>query len=172
MSKFGKTPLAIIGLVGWLVASGAAQAQVVCPPGMEQYRTGSENDGFGVALCGPIREREQAQEPEQSYWATRWGAIATDGPAGAFGAVEGMSSERKARKAALTSCKETGGQKCKVDMTYSNQCAVTVVGKKTHLSQGAATVEDATDIGLRRCREVDDDCRVYYAACSLPELVR
>lgn len=170
--KFGKTSLAVIGLAGWLIALGAAQAQVVCPPGMEQHRTGSQNDGFGVALCGPIREQEQEQEPELPAWATRWGAIASDGLAGAFGAAEGMRSKRKAKNAAMASCKETGGRQCKVDLTYSNQCAVTVTGRRTHLSQGAATVEEATGIGLRRCREVDDDCRVYYAACSLPERVR
>jgi hypothetical protein len=172
MLKFGKTSLAAVGLAGWLIASGAAQAQIVCPPGMEPYRTGNPNDGFGVALCGPIREQERAQEPELPAWATRWGAIASDGSAGAFGAAEGMRSKRRAKNAAMASCKETGGQRCKVDLTYSNQCAVTVVGRKTHLSQGAATVEEATDIGLRRCREVDDDCRVYYSACSLPELIR
>ncbi|WP_226467170.1 DUF4189 domain-containing protein [Luteimonas panaciterrae] len=170
--RLGKAPLVatIFLLAGLLAMPLVSQAQTNCPRGMKPYRTGSDNDGSGVAVCGPIRE--QAPEPVQPYWATRWGAIATDGPAGAFGAAEGMSSKRKAKKAAFASCKQTGGQSCKVDLTYSNQCAVTVVGGKTHLSQGAATVEEATDIGLRRCREVDDDCRVYYAACSLPELIR
>lgn len=171
MPRLGKAPrvATIVLLVGLLVVSLVTQAQTNCPRGMKPYRTGSDNDGFGVAVCGPIRE--QVPEPVQPFWATRWGAIATDGPAGAFGAAEGMSSQRKARKAALASCKETGGRHCKVDMTYSNQCAVTIVGKKTHLSQSAATVDEATDIGLRRCREVDGDCRVYYAACSLPKLI-
>jgi hypothetical protein len=55
-----------------------------------------------------------------------------------------MKSKRKAEAAALAACRSKGGKNCEVDLAYFNQCAVMLVGEKTYIVQGAASVEEAT----------------------------
>ncbi|MGO1069697.1 DUF4189 domain-containing protein [Lysobacter sp. CA199] len=111
--------------------------------------------------------------PSGPQWASRWGAIAADAGNGVMGAVDSRDSKRAASKEAIAECKARGGNKCKVALTYHNQCAVTINGSTGANSVGAASVERATEIGMEMCRERgDNDCRVYYQACSMPVRIR
>ncbi len=114
----------------------------------------------------------QAAVPPLMKWADRWGAIATDGPSASLGTAVGMSSKRKAEKIALTQCRAKGGANCKVDLAYYNQCAVLVSGDSKYLIQGAATIDEASEIAVRRCNAEDVNCRVHYDDCSMAERIQ
>jgi len=106
--------------------------------------------------------------PPQERWADRWGAIATDADNAKLGAVVDMTSEKKAKQAALETCKKNGGTNCRVDISYYNQCAVLVTGDSMYSTARGATVEEAEKLGFSKCRNADVNCRVYYSDCSLP----
>lgn len=155
---------------GALILSSANVARAeggTCPPGFYPQ------NGPGVLGCAPIPsgESESTSGPAPK-WATRWGAIATDGAKSAFGAASDMPRKRAAQKEALARCKAQGGASCKVDLVYYNQCAVTIAGDSKYLSQGAESVRIATEVGMKRCDELDAGCRVYYSGCSLPVRIR
>ena len=130
----------------------------------------------GVMGCAPIPDYDDggnaSSAAARTAWADRWGAIATDGPNAILGSATGMSSRRKAEKAALSECGAKGGNNCKIDLAFHNQCAVLVTGDIGHLIQSAATVEEATRLGVEKCNESDANCRAFFSACSLPEVVR
>ena len=136
-----------------------------CPPGF--YPVNSP----GVMGCAPIpnNDRTSAQTaPAAPRWKTTWGAFATDGPSAALGASVGMPNKRKAEKFALAQCREKGGKNCEIDMTFYNQCAVLVTGDRVYNTSHAATVEEASRLGIAECEREDVNCRVYYSDCSLP----
>lgn len=105
-------------------------------------------------------------------WAARWGAIATDVSKRALGGATGLSSKRKAQKAAIAACQVNGGVACKIDVAYVNQCAVIVTGDNRYVTAHAPNIGEATSIGMERCGREDVNCRVHYTDCSYPEQVR
>ena len=136
-----------------------------CPPGY--YPVNS----LGVIGCAPTPNSENGggrRAVPKATWADRWGAIATDGPSAALGASVGMPNKRKAEKFALAQCREKGGKNCEIDMTFYNQCAVLVTGDRVYNTSHAATVEEASRLGIAECEKEDVNCRVYYSDCSLP----
>jgi hypothetical protein len=156
----------IVGVSLFLIS--AAYAESGCPPGMIPYRAGTDPNA-----CGPIPTVSGPTMPTGPQWASRWGAIASDASKGVMGAVDSRSSKREASRLAITECKTRGGLDCKVRFTYHNQCVVTVQGSSGATNSGAATIEEATNIGMRSCAEHGDtDCDIYYKACSLPVRVR
>ena len=84
-----------------------------------------------------------------------------------------MTSKRQAEKAALRDCRAKGGAGCEVSLSYHNQCAVVVAGIGYSVSQGAASVDEASAQGLKTCNDAGvASCTVYYSACSLPEQIQ
>lgn len=151
-----------------LVYLDSARAEGGCPPGMIPYRAGAD-----ASSCGPMPSNGAASIPTGPMWATRWGAIAVDPSSGVMGAVDSRDSKRAASKDAIAECKARGGNKCKVRLSYHNQCAATVQGRTGANDAGAASVERAVEIGMELCRaRGDTDCHVYYQACSMPVRVR
>ena len=143
---------------------------ISCPDGYQPAGTSAYGNPDG---CVPYPDSTQnkAQAP-QGRWETRWGAIATDGSSTAVGTVIGVQSKQAAVKAAITQCRAKGGKACKSILSYYNQCAVIVTGDKQHLAQSAATVKEASDIGMNKCSALDTNCSVYYAECSPPEWIQ
>ena len=152
-----------------LLLSTTSHAQTACPPGMEEY-------GAGVCGCSQSEEpaqqipQQQLPQPPATRWASRWGAIATDGPGGSFGSAVDKSSRRGAESAAISDClSKRGSPNCKIEVSYANGCGVMTVGDKMHNSNYGSTVEEATQKGMAMCRSAGDtNCHVYYSACSLP----
>lgn len=83
-----------------------------------------------------------------------------------------LATRRDAERAALRECKTKGGANCKIIMYFGNACGVMVWGKTHWEVASGATVAEAARPGLERCNKVDDDCRIYYSACSLPRRVQ
>ncbi|MBT2746927.1 DUF4189 domain-containing protein [Lysobacter sp. ISL-42] len=53
----------------------------------------------------------------------------TNGGVG-IGSASGMKKEDQAEKSALLACKDKGGTRCSVRITYSNQCASLIWGSQ------------------------------------------
>lgn len=125
----------------------------------------------GWSGCAPMIQGQETPPDPGPQWATRWGAIAVDGKAGKFGAIDGNRTKRSASKTAIAECKRNGGRKCKVMLTYYNQCAALASGSTFSISYHAPEQEQAVRGALESCGQKDGDCRVYYAGCSYPQLI-
>jgi hypothetical protein len=64
--------------------------------------------------------------------------------------------------------KPRGGEGCRLDITFYNQCAVLVTGDRLYKTVSAGSIERASQVGMKWCAEVDSNCRVYYSACTEP----
>lgn len=162
-----------------LLSSFAAFAEGGCPPG--QYPIG----GQGVVGCAPIPGGSGGAAPVSKptgEWETRWGAIAEDysanerGVPAATGASDSRRSKREANEAALAQCNQLGGQKCKVVMSYHNQCVA--IADPKPVSQGgrggksvvyrAQTEDLAKSEAMKRCSpDGRGECSLIYSACSV-----
>lgn len=157
-----------------LLVCGWAHAEQGCAPGF--FPGGTQPNG---PVCVPIpgygttnattSSSAPAHVPE---WATRWGAIAIDETNSGVGVAAGMSSKRRAEKAAMKGCRAKGGSACKINLIYQNQCAVIAWGDTQASVLGAATIQEASDVALEDCGKRTSNCRIYYADCSLPERIQ
>lgn len=152
-----------------LLVSGAVRAEMGCPPGLFPNTFGAPGGG-----CIPYNENvPQAPQVPQVRWANRWGALAvatTNSGAGGsvLGVSQGMKSEGKAEKKALSHCRDQGGLDCKLDLTYRNQCAVVVWGGKVTFRREHQPLRKM--MGMRGCMaDGDANCVLYYSACSRAE---
>jgi len=170
-----KAWLWLIGLA--LLLSGVAHAEGNCPDGMyETNPPGTE----GPVGCAPIpgynqqQGQQQTPQPPPEQWADHWGAIATDGLSGSFGASTNLLTRSSAEQAALTDCQsKKGSQNCKIETWYRNGCAAMVLSDKGHNVTNGATADEAIRAGMKICSAAKDGrCDVYYSACSLPQRVQ
>lgn len=161
-------------LLSLLCGSHVALAEGGCPQGMTPVNNGQNwtcipggNDPAGG-------QAQQAAAPPQptGWWEKTWGAIAPSGRDAVLGTAVGASSEADAERLAMADCKAKGGEGCKVQITYRNQCAVMVVGDQFLGTAHAESVEMASDIGIRNCDATDTNCKVYYSACTEPKFHR
>lgn len=105
-------------------------------------------------------------------WVGGWGAVAMDEDYKG-GTVEDRDSKDEAETIALDLCKRNGGNKCKVLVTFDNQCAAMVQepdGGTVHGNTGATT-ELAEQRALGACRG-GNRCEVIYSKCSHPHPAR
>lgn len=157
---------------GLLTLHLTIQAEGRCPPGYYPW------DTPGVSGCIPIpgynQQQQQTTPPRPlGRWESRWGAIATDEPHGIVGSVTGLSSRQAAERGAMADCAAKGGQHCKLETWYSNGCAALVVGDHVYNVTAEASLEQATEQGMKICsRGGVTGCHVHFSACSLPALIR
>lgn len=154
----------------FLLSVGVVHAEGNCPQGY--YPIGTPQGQSGPQGCAPIPGYDNNQQQTQSQlspqWRDRWGAIATDGPGGSFGAAIDMPDRSSAESAALTDCHSKRGATCAIETWYRNRCAAMIIGDNSHISVNAATVNEAIQMGTRKCNATDTNCHVYYSDCSLP----
>lgn len=168
----------LVLLLSLLSATFWVQAEGRCPPG--QYPIG----GQGVGGCAPIASGgsgESTGPVATGKWETRWGAIAEDSTT--LNLVTGVSSSRKSKReansVALSECKRLGGTKCKLVITYHNQCVAVADPNQESRQRGAAhsmfsaekTLEMARTRAVQRCEaaEGNPQCTVVYSECSMSE---
>ncbi|MGN7918909.1 MULTISPECIES: DUF4189 domain-containing protein [Lysobacter] len=156
---------ACLVLLGVFALSPAAKAQ--CPAGIPAAGNPSCIPPNAWPQNAPVR-----QDPSPSRWESRWGAIATDAPKAVLGTSTGMKSKRQAEAQALSQCRKRGGKNCVLDVSYFDQCAILVTGDKKYSVHTAATVDRASELGMRQCSNDDVNCRIHYTNCSPPELMR
>ena len=121
------------------------------------------------ASGSPYQQGSPGQaEARQARWEARWGAIAFDPSNAEVGVASGMSSKRKAKDAALANCKERGGNSCKIDLVYYNQCGVVAWGDTYATTASAGTIAQASERGLQLCGQKTSGCQIVYSDCSVP----
>lgn len=106
----------------------------------------------------------------QGYWADRWGAVAYDEVLGKVGISTSQKSKIISEKAAINNCTKRGGSKCVVKYSYRNQCIAIIAGDNDSSIQGGSNLSIATDLGYKKCKSKDTNCREFYAGCSMPEI--
>lgn len=155
---------------------------LVCIPGLslaQGFACGSETTqmgGGGAIACIPRDQPQDFSDPVPAAplgpeWETRWGAIALGG--GGFGAANDVDSRRKAEKLALKECRDTGGgERCKISITYYNQCAASATGLSVAATYSAPEKSEAEHNALKDCNSRDQNCEVFYSACSYPARVQ
>lgn len=106
----------------------------------------------------------------QQKWADRWGSIVTDEVQPIIGTSTGIKNKRLAEKQAISDCKNKGGTKCSVVLTYHNQCGVMLAKKGGGvIAARAPTIDAAVDYGKELCKKDGVNCEVYYTNCSMSE---
>jgi hypothetical protein len=117
--------------------------------------------------------QQQPQKPK-GYWATRWGAIAIGSSSngqGVVGIFKNANSKRIAQDAAMNQCVSSGGARCKISITYYNQCSAIAWGDARFVAQGAETIKVASELAMNTCNSKTTNCKIYYADCSEAEWV-
>lgn len=162
-------------MMGLLLAAGMAHAQQNNNQYFqEQQQIQQQQHAAEQARQGYMQSQgQQAASQPAGEWKTTWGAIGGNALKGILGASTGMPDEQAAVQAALNDCRaKGGGDGCKLDISYYNQCAVLVTGNRVYNTSSAATVEQAAKMGINKCAKEDMNCRVFYSACSKPQFVR
>lgn len=149
--------LFVLAFVGTVHAEGA------CLPG--EYQT-TPSGNQGPVGCAPMPGRSQ---PTQT-WTNPWGAAAEDKETGTFGISSDAPTKRKASSMAIQDCEARGGKKCRILMTYNNQCLAIVSSTSNYGISSAETEKKATESANRTCQKNSDGkkCWTYYSGCSLP----
>lgn len=169
MNKYLKH-LLWLGLLG---LSSSAYAEGGCPNGMTPVNNGQNWTCIPGGNDAPTQQQAAPSPPRPTgHWVKTWGAIAPSPKGGILGTAVGADSKREAERLALADCKKKGGQSCKVELAYHNQCAVMTLGDKFLGTANAETVKRATEIGIAGCQKTDTNCRVYYSACTEPYFVK
>jgi hypothetical protein len=114
--------------------------------------------------------QQQTPQPPPQKWVDHYGAMATNEPGNVLGVATDMQSESEAKQSAIVDCQaKGGGSSCASLIAYRNGCAVLLVGNKFFNASSAATIEEATQSGMKVCAtNGNTNCHVYYSACSLP----
>jgi hypothetical protein len=122
-----------------LFVAGFVHAEGVCPPGMFPTNPSGAQGPVGCAPIAGYNNRQQNQQQPPQIWEPRWGAIATDGPVGNFGASTNAPDQESANEVALADCRSKKGSiTCKVELAYVNQCVAMVGGDTGHTVRYAA----------------------------------
>lgn len=149
-----------------LSLSGDLRAEGGCPPGMHPIT------GQGWTGCAPIPGYDNSAAPPSQAppvhrgWIPSWGAIATDVEAKIFGTSTYAADRNGAETLAIMDCETHGGKNCKIETWFSNSCAAIAVGDKTHSNSTADKKRKAEKESMKACKEKDENCRIYYSACS------
>ncbi len=157
-------------MFGLLEAATAAHAEGGCPPG--QYPA----NGQGWQACYPIPgyndggAQSAPSQPRGPIWSDRWGAISSAlTPKGIVTGVTNMPTQAQAQQGALADCRAKGGTDCKIESTYSDQCAALVAGHPGYSVMGGPTQTGAIDNAMNDCTKAGfTNCHAVYAACSPP----
>jgi hypothetical protein len=163
-----KQLLVLFFLLPFGIMLHAQQPGVDCAPIQGQGWT-------GCAPINPSQPSSQGQQPQAlqrppELWQDHWGAIATYEPGGVLGVATNMLNESEAKQSAMADCEaKGGGSNCKFQLAYRNGCAVLLVGDKAFNAVSDATIDKATQSGMKICTaNGNTNCHVYYSACSLP----
>jgi Domain of unknown function (DUF4189) len=148
-----------------MIFSTVAMAEGGCPPGTYPANPPATN----VCYPFPDQGNNQSSQQPQVRWENRWGAI-TIGNGSKFGVTAGMRSKSKAIKAAVAQCRANGGgDGCKkAPFSYNNACAALAWGDTNFVMQSHSTIETASNAAMQECSTMTNNCKIYYADCSLP----
>ena len=155
---------------------------LACDPGQGTGQCGYYDNGiyYNRPLGYYSDETPQPPKTVNIRLKSRYAAIAlTTNGNGHFGFISNMPSERKARREALSLCKQHGGVNCRIVSTFRNACVSISEGFSnqektlTQLRLGFSAYRNESDnLALNECRKAGLlDCKVIdREQCSLPVL--
>lgn len=156
-----------------LVGSASCFAQ--CAPGIPS----AGNPGCipptapGSPYALPDGNVQPATAPQRTIrWSDSWGAIAFDPVDVKAGNAEDQPSKGAAEAVAMDYCKQGGGKKCSIAISYHNQCvsvAQASTGKGKIYYATSAEQEDADRVARQDCGAAE--CVTVLRKCSLPRPV-
>lgn len=159
-------------LVLWLLLVAAPYVAKACPQGIPK----------GTPGCVPPNHphlpanRGSPTQPIYARWRSTWGALAFDNGTGFVGTATGERSRRVAEATAMRKCKAMGGDRCRITLSYANQCAAMAyppgpAGGKQLSQYNAASREEAEEGAIRECATLNNEaCEVTYSNCTEPVL--
>jgi hypothetical protein len=168
ISKWMRVLLPLVLLCG----AAAAHAQGGnCPPGY--YQVGDPNQGSTGCAPLPDGAQDQQSSPPTQRWLDQWGAIASYIPKGILGVSTNSPTRELAEQAAIQDCRAKGGLDCKIEISYSDQCAAVVAGVPGYVVEIDATQTGVINKSMKECvADGNQSCRALYAACSLPRRIQ
>lgn len=122
-----------------------AFAEGGCPAGMTPYQ------GTNGTSCGQIPVSAIPGRPSRSG-RIAWGAIAGDAGRVVAGAAVERPRKHDAEKGAIAACQARGGGRCVIEVTYADQCVVTIRRATGTQHVRAVSIDSATEseLSLRR----------------------
>lgn len=162
-------------LMALAFGGGNAYAEQGCPSGMIPNPIGAGGQGG----CIPGVNHQDwggTQQNSGPKYSRRWGAFASDVETSKVGVATGMTSKRKAEKAALDQCRGKGGVQCKPLFSYYDQCGAVAWGRDSADNGGgliwarAPRKEEAEATALQECSKDSSTCKIFFAECSYGEL--
>ncbi|MDO0790481.1 DUF4189 domain-containing protein [Xanthomonas campestris pv. campestris] len=161
--------LALLALPIFLI-SACARAEQGCPPG----QIPAQSNG-SITSCGPIPAGYNQEQPASSprplgKWIKTWGAIASDNEGGNLGVSTDNLKRKQAEKEAVKQCEGESRKKCKVVMSYENQC-VSVArpdGSGTITFTRGPSAENTSKDVLADCQKENSGskCSIIYENCT------
>lgn len=145
------------------VAGTIAFAQTACPHGV----------GPGSAQCGPSVSGSSTQAPARTYvesW--NWGAFVTDASVSAIGTGFNQWSRQAAIDRAMASCRELGGTKCQLALTFDSCGAIAEPTDKQVLLVPAMASDLSLEFSARKALEYCErlnprrTCEVIWNKCN------
>lgn len=153
-------------VVGLILFSGQASAQMACPQGVTP----------GSSQCLPTGGTA-TPTPRSPRWVLTWGAMAEDQRSSVVGTSSGELSRGAAQRAAVKKCGAMGGVGCKAVYSYKNTCTViaepvALLERMNGYYQNGPTIEEATRLVIPQCRDGNGghECRIIYSNCTSPVL--
>lgn len=165
----------LVAMASCLCFVGQAAAEQGCPPGF--FPGGMQPNG---PICVPIPgysgpAKAPAQIQPEPKWESRWGAFAV-GTSAQSGGILGIAShsitQQQAEEVALVDCVQKGGENCQITLAFHDQCGAVAWGDQRVTAYGAATIDVASTLAMKRCGEIADNCSIYYVDCSYPARIR
>ena len=147
---------------GWNVTYDSGDTYCVLPGGSCQYHPSGSLPA--CAQDQPTNPKPVVKKPS-SYGAVAWGSWS-------YGSSTNQTNKQNAINAALQSC-SNGGDSCKIQVIYSNQCVAQTYGIQKNgaywwrISYGS-TQKQATQAALKDCGKIAKNCQVSFSECSLP----
>jgi hypothetical protein len=156
-----------------LFVAGFVHAEGVCPPGMFPTNPPGSQGPVGCAPIPGYNNQQQSRQRPPQIWVDRWGAIATDGDGGSFGASTNAPDQESADEAALAECRvKKGSSKCKIEIDYGNQCVAMAAGDIGYNTKAGLTIHLAIQAAMKVCSAATTHCYAYYTACSMPQRIQ
>lgn len=150
----------------FLLLAFAMPSSAQCPPGIPP------NPGcIPPNVPGSPSGQRTYQPPSKERWQDKWGAIVIDSTTGEAGLAAEMNSKSQASRRAKKMCKEKGGKKCTVRVTYRNACAAIAWGDQSNSAVSRRTKEQAESVVMNDCKSITTNCQIVYSSCSYPQRV-
>ena len=169
MSEYFKSVI----MISLVALASDALAEGRCPPG--HYPIGGQGVQGCASMGGSISNSDSGGGLRAAgRWKLTWGGVAA-AQNGVVGLLGGARSRRLAEQGAISLCREQGGDKCNLVMTYKNVCVAGAKSARSEVSDSYVTgpsVEVAASRAISRCvTKGGVECETFLTGCTEPRYI-